>query len=97
MENDVYHLELFISSTAYSGELTIRHVQGGGPDEHYIKDVHWVHRDDLQDMVIYPEILKDAFWDDLGARFSGNDLRIHWTRSQSSVQTENCKASNNPG
>ena len=25
-----------------------------------------------------------------------NDLRIHWTRSQSSLQTKNYEASNNP-
>lgn len=68
-ENDAHNLELFINSTAYSGELTIRHIQGSGPDEHYIKDVQWVHRDDLQKLVIYPEILQDEFWNDYAQGF----------------------------
>ena len=68
-ENDAHNLELFINSSGYSGELTIRHVQGSGPDEHYIKDVRWVQKDKLQSLVVYPEILKDSFWDDLGQGF----------------------------
>lgn len=68
-DTDTYHLELFISSSSFSGELTIRHIQGNGPDEHYIKDVQWIHKDDLADMVVYPEIIKDQFWDDLALGF----------------------------
>ena len=68
-ENDAHNLELFINSRGYSGELTTRHIQGSGPDEHYIKDVRWVQKDKLQSLVVYPEILKDAFWDDLGQGF----------------------------
>lgn len=69
LETDTFHLELFISSSNHSGELTIRHIQGKGPDEHYIKDVRWVHRDELADMVVYPEILTVTFWDDLARGF----------------------------
>ncbi len=68
-ENGAHNLELFIISTAYSGELAIRHIQGRGPDEHYIKDVRWVHKGDLQHLLIYPEILQDAFWADLAQGF----------------------------
>ncbi len=68
-ENKAHNLELFVSSSDYSGELTIRHIQGSGPDEHYIKDVQWVHKDDLQKIVIFPEIIKDAFWDDFAQGF----------------------------
>jgi 8-oxo-dGTP pyrophosphatase MutT (NUDIX family) len=63
-ENDTFHFELSLSSLSYSGELTIRHIQGNGPDEHFIKDVRWVHKDDVHKLVVYPEILKDAFWED---------------------------------
>lgn len=52
------------------GELTIRHIQGKGPDEHYIKDVRWIGKAELQKMVVYPEILKDDFWEDLARDFS---------------------------
>ncbi len=68
-ENKAHNLELFISSTSYSGDLTIRHIQGSGPDEHYIKDVQWVHKDMMQKMVIYPEIIKNVFWDDFAEGF----------------------------
>ncbi|MFL7838351.1 MAG: NUDIX domain-containing protein [Candidatus Promineifilaceae bacterium] len=68
-ETDTLHFELFLSSSGHSGRLTIRNVQGSGPDEHFIKDARWFHRKDLQDTVVYPEILKDSFWDDLAADY----------------------------
>ena len=63
-ENENRNVEIFIDSSSCTGELTIRHVQGSGPDEHYIRDVRWVPRAELQNMVVYPEILKDKFWED---------------------------------
>lgn len=63
-ENQARNLELFVEATGFSGELTIRHVQGSGPDEHFIKDVRWVPKAELDDMIVYPEILKDRFWHD---------------------------------
>ena len=68
-ENRAFNLELFMNSSAYSGELTIRHVQGSGPDEHYIKDARWVSREEMGPLVIYPEIIKNQFWEDLAAGF----------------------------
>jgi ADP-ribose pyrophosphatase YjhB (NUDIX family) len=66
-EDQCRHLELFIGSSGFDGELTIRNVQGNGPDEHYIRDVRWANRSELPAMTIYPEIIKDRFWDDLAA------------------------------
>ena len=68
-ENQNHNLELFLGSRAFSGELTLRHVQGSGPDEHYIRDVRWVPKGELDNMVVYPEILKDDFWEDLAKGF----------------------------
>ena len=68
-ENQNRNLELFLGSRAFSGELTIRHVQGSGPDEDYIRDVRWVPKAELDTMVVYPEILKDGFWEDLANGF----------------------------
>jgi 8-oxo-dGTP diphosphatase len=68
-ENQARNLELFVGSNGFSGELTIRHVQGSGPDEHYIRNVRWVRRAEIGDMVVYPEILKDGFWTDLAEGF----------------------------
>lgn len=63
-ENQAYHLELFISSSWHDGELTIANIQGSGPDEHYIKEVRWVSKADIGELVVYPGILKDKFWED---------------------------------
>lgn len=63
------NLELFLGSRGFSGELTTGHAQGSGPDEHYIGDVRWVPRSELRAMTVYPETLKDGFWDDLAAGF----------------------------
>jgi 8-oxo-dGTP pyrophosphatase MutT (NUDIX family) len=68
-ENQTRNLELFVSSSDHSGELTIRNVQGSGPDEHYIRSVRWVPRAELAGMIVYPEILKDVFWEDLAMGF----------------------------
>lgn len=68
-ENGARNLELFFAARSFSGELTMRHIQGSGPDEHYIRDVRWVPRDRLDGMVIYPEALKDAFWNDRAKGF----------------------------
>jgi len=54
-ENQNRNLELFLSSRAFSGELTIRHVQGSGPDEDYIRDARWVPKAELDSMVVYPD------------------------------------------
>jgi len=68
-ENDTYHLELFLSSSDHSGEPTIANIQGTGPDEHFIKDVRWVHKDDVVKHTVYPEILQDRFWEDLAGGY----------------------------
>ncbi len=68
-ENQTHHLELFISSSGHSGELTIQNVQGTGPDEHYIKDVRWVGKKELANLIVYPGILKDDFWRDFEQGF----------------------------
>lgn len=68
-ETNTLHFELFLCSHGHSGELTIRNIQGTGIDEHYIKDARFVHRGDLQGMVVYPEILKDGFWVDQARGF----------------------------
>lgn len=68
-ENETRNLELFLASSSFSGELTIRNVQGSGPDEHFIRNVRWVPKHDLNSMVVYPEVLRDGFWQDLASGF----------------------------
>jgi 8-oxo-dGTP diphosphatase len=68
-ENQSRNLEIFVECRAYSGTLTLEHVQGSGPDEHYIRDVRWWRKDELAGIAVYPEVLRDGFWDDAVAGF----------------------------
>lgn len=68
-ETNTLLLAIFILGTAYSGELTIRNMRGKGPDEVFIKDVRWIQREELQDILVFPEMLRDEFWDDLARNF----------------------------
>ena len=64
-ENRARNLELFVGCLSHAGTLTMRNVKGSGPDEHYIREVRWVGKGELASMTVYPEVLKDEFWDDV--------------------------------
>lgn len=68
-ERATLNLELFVLGSAFSGEVTIANIRGKGPDEDYIRSARWLGKDDLQGLTVYPEILKDSFWDDLACGF----------------------------
>lgn len=68
-EHATLNLELFVLGSTFSGELTTANIRGKGPDEDYIRSARWLHKDDLQTLTVYPEILKDSFWDDLARGF----------------------------
>lgn len=65
------NLEIFTLADEYRGEISIENIGGHGADEQFIKDVAWFSKEDLQhqDMIVFPEILKDIFWDDYRANF----------------------------
>jgi hypothetical protein len=42
----------------------MNNIKGRGPDELYIKQVEWLSKKEIQDITVYPEILKDDFWND---------------------------------
>lgn len=50
--------------------MSIKNIKGNGPDEFFIKDVQWFKKEDLQNINVFPENLKDSFWQDLGNGFS---------------------------
>lgn len=62
--NDQLNFEVFVVVDAYSGEISMQNLAGAGPDDQYVKDVAWLTKEELQDKVVYPEILKDGFWED---------------------------------
>ncbi len=62
--NSELNIEVFLLAENYNGELNMNNVKGSGPDELYIKEVKWFSKDEIQEINVYPEILKDNFWDD---------------------------------
>jgi ADP-ribose pyrophosphatase YjhB (NUDIX family) len=69
VHSSLRHLELFFLADEVSGELTLANIAGSGPDEDLIKDVRWLSRTELLDLVVYPELLKHKFWEDWSAGF----------------------------
>ncbi len=62
---NTYHVELFYLLTSWSGELSLRNLQGLGGDEHIITEARWVSRHELQSLNVYPVELKDLLWQKL--------------------------------
>ncbi|MBO8170892.1 MAG: NUDIX domain-containing protein [Bacillaceae bacterium] len=71
-EDEEYHtlnLEVFVEADVIDGELTIDHIDGKGMDEHFIKEVKWIPRDKLNDIIVFPDIIKkSSFWEERGKR-----------------------------
>jgi len=63
------NLEIFTLADNHQGEVGIKNIHGNGTDEDFIKDVAWFSKDELQDTVVFPEILKDKLWDDYAINF----------------------------
>jgi len=70
-ETQVLNVELFTLADSYNGEIGMGNIKGNGPDEDFIKEVAWLSKEDLKDVIVFPEILKDEFWDDYASGFSG--------------------------
>ena len=66
-----HHCEIFFLATSYSGDIVI----GENPElgildfANEILDVRFVHRDEMLEMAISPDVLKTTFWDDLAEGF----------------------------
>ena len=63
-ENNTLNLEIFIEAAVINGELTIDNIYGKGRDEDFIKSVKWVSKEEVEDLEIFPEIIKEkSFWE----------------------------------
>ena len=65
----IRHLELFVVATAWSGEITLAHLPPPGPGDDIVLRAAWLTRAELRDHQIYPEHLRDGFWDDFARGF----------------------------
>lgn len=68
-ENQTLNIELFVLADRFEGEINLNNIVGAGGDEHYIKKVAWLSKDELKDLVVFPEMLKDELWDDHAVGF----------------------------
>ena len=67
-----YHCEVYFIADSYSGTVKQGEPGAGIYDlDHLIKDVRFVHRDEMAELIVHPEELKTTFWDDLATGFSG--------------------------
>lgn len=62
-ENNTLNLELFVEATVIDGELSIDNIYGKGRDEDFIKAVKWISKEEIKELEVFPEIIKeDSFW-----------------------------------
>lgn len=66
-EKSRHHLEVFILADSFTGEPTIDNVPPLDDDAPYIKEARFLSEDEMRDITVYPEILKDEFWQDIAA------------------------------
>ncbi len=69
LEVPVHHAEFFIWAKSYQGNVSIENLVEGDVDAHVIQEARFVPRAAMDGLTVYPEILRDGFWDDLRAGF----------------------------
>jgi len=74
---DVHHVELFFIAEAKSYDI----VTGSDPevDKQFIMEARFLSREEIKNSKInvYPEVLKDRFWDDLESGFVGHNVYLN--------------------
>ncbi|HEX9976085.1 MAG TPA: NUDIX hydrolase [Dehalococcoidales bacterium] len=67
LENARHNLEIFILASAFEGEPAITHLIPEDLDAAYIKEVRFLSQQEMKGLTVFPEILKDVFWQDLNS------------------------------
>ncbi len=80
-KNDIHHVELFFTANVNNYQVE----KGIDPElkEQYITDVRFFSRKDIEkvQVAVFPEILRDRFWEDLESNFTGHHTYLgqrHW-------------------
>jgi 8-oxo-dGTP pyrophosphatase MutT (NUDIX family) len=63
-EQEENNINLYVTSSGAEGIETIQNVKGKGLDEHYIKELKYFSKEELQKETVFPEILKGEMWQD---------------------------------
>lgn len=64
----VHHMEIYVLATTHGGEIAIHNV-AGEEDEDWISEARFIPRSEVVSLNVFPQILRDEFWDDLAAGF----------------------------
>ena len=62
-------VELYFLADRLNGTLTAEHLKDKRQGEDYIREAKWLGKEELRGRPVFPEILKDQFWADLGRDF----------------------------
>ena len=65
---DTHQIEVFILCSSYSADLTTEN-NVGEPDGEVVLEARFLSRREMSDLTVYPQVLKDEFWDDLQMGF----------------------------
>ena len=65
LETNVHHVEFFMLAETFKGEPTIANLDSQESGRVYIKEARFLSPADMQGRNVFPEILKDGFWQDL--------------------------------
>jgi 8-oxo-dGTP diphosphatase len=60
----IHQFEIFILADSFTGELTTANVRPQDLDSKYIKNVQFFSQRQMQGLSVFPEILKEKFWQD---------------------------------
>jgi 8-oxo-dGTP diphosphatase len=74
-----HHFEVFILAASFKGEPTLANNSPLDPDYQYIKDAKFLSKQQMRGLTVYPEELKDKFWEDLA---SGKKLETQYLGQQ---------------
>lgn len=69
-EHNDHNIELFILAKSYQGEITLDNLVVEDDDYYFIKNVSWLNEKELQELDVFPEILKNGFWRSLEKGFN---------------------------
>lgn len=67
--SDTRNCEFFCVVDRFSGTPTIEHLPPTAPDSDWITELRWFKQPELDSIIVYPEELRDRFWQDLKADF----------------------------
>jgi len=67
---DTRWVELYFLGESFTGTLAVDRAAQSRPPERYVREARWFARDDLAQIRVFPEMLRDQLWQDAESGFS---------------------------